>query len=265
MNRRSRLADIGLLGVSAAMFLPLAAQANDSTAVMGAGGIELTVSKDVVMESEDLRISERLVQVRYQFRNTGPVEVKTKVAFPVPAIPLCEDDCAGDLPIGDGPNPMDFKLKVDGKSVAFKTARKQTGKGDNRELLITHYWEQIFPKDRPVAIEHEYRPAAGGSFLGPGIDFKQESKEYCLGEKLLRNLARSERVYREIHYILTTGANWKGPIGHFKLTLLKTSPRDVISTCISDTRRVSDTAFEVVRENFTPTEDLKILFVPGKN
>lgn len=239
-----------------------AAHANDSTAVMGAGGIELTVSQDVVMESEDLWISQNLVRVSYRFRNTGAQDVRTKVAFPVPAIPTGE--VMIDLPLKDGPNPMGFKLKVDGKPKAFKTARKKVGKGDDAEVSITHYWEQVFPKDRTVTIEHEYMPGTGGSYLGADFDFTEQRKEYCLGEKLFRSIARKERPYFEVHYILTTGANWKGPIGRFKLTLAKESPRDVISTCIPDTRRVSDTTFEVVRESFTPTEDLRILFIPRR-
>ncbi|MBN2574354.1 MAG: DUF4424 family protein [Deltaproteobacteria bacterium] len=79
----------------------------------------------------------------------------------------------------------------------------------------------------------------------------------------MRRISQRERTYWEVHYTLTTGANWRGPIGRFKLTLAKDSPRDVISTCIPDTRRTSAKTFEVVREDFVPTEDLKILFVPA--
>jgi len=260
--------------------------ANDSTAVMAAGGIQLTESKDVAMESEDLRISENLVRVTYKFRNKGSKDVKTKVAFPLPPIPVCEEECYEDLPLSDGPNPMAFKLKVDGKPKRFETARKkQTSfstveetvvegpsktprkvrrRVKNVEILISHHWSQVFPRDRAVTIEHTYVPAAGGSILGPHMDPKGGIPQYCLGEKLLRKLVSSgsEYAYREVHYILKTGANWKGPIGHFKLTLIKQHPRDIISTCLPDTRRVSPTTFEVVRESFEPTEDLAILFVP---
>jgi hypothetical protein len=261
--------------------------ANDSTAVMAAGGIELTKSRDVVMESEDLWISENLVRVTYRFRNQGAQDVTTKVAFPLPAIPKCEEDCFEDLPISDGPNPMGFKLKVDGKPKKFKTIRKEgtsmatieegwvEGKGESKsthktkrpvkevEVHITHYWNQVFPKDRVVTIEHEYAPAAGSSFIGSHTEVEGGMPEYCLGEKLLRSLVRGGReyLYQEVHYILRTGANWRGPIGRFKLTLVKQHPRDIISICISDTRRVSPTTFEVVRESFEPTDDLKILFI----
>jgi hypothetical protein len=240
--------------------------ANDSTAVMGAGGIELTVSKDVVMESEDLWISADLIRVSYVFRNTGAEDVKTKVAFPVPGIPICDEDC-GDWPLAAGPNPMKFKLKVDGQAATFGTIRKKKRTEYGSELFITHHWDQVFPRGRAVTIAHEYRPGAGSAFLGsagnPTEAYRDLVKEYCLGEKLLGSLTRGKReyVYRTVHYILTTGANWKGPIGRFKLTLVKGQPRDVISTCIADTRRVSDTTFEVVRESFTPTEDLRILFI----
>jgi hypothetical protein len=274
----------GLLAAFAVAMISSGASANDSTAVMAAGGIELTESTDVVMESEDLWIREDLVRVTYKFRSTKDVE--TKVAFPLPPIPVCEEECYEDFPISDGPNPMEFKLKVDGKPKSFKTARKKQtsfstveeteaaheGKPARKvrrrvkdvEIQITHYWNQVFPKDRVVTIEHEYVPAAGGSFLGSYTDAKRGMPEYCLGEKLLSKLVKSgtEYSYREVHYILKTGANWRGPIGRFKLTLVKQHPRDIISTCILDTRRVSPTTFEVARENFEPTGDLAVLFIP---
>lgn len=277
MTSWSRVAGLGGIVALVGLTTGQSAFANDSTAVMGAGGITLTVSKDVVMESEDLWISSDLVRVSYRFRNTGSEDVQTTVAFPVPGIPLC-DECAGDLPIQDGANPMSFKLKIDGKPKTFKTSRKKVRARDYTEMQITHYWDQNFPRDRVVTIEHEYEPGAGGSTMGGAPSTKEaaeelvkiyarELKEYCLGEKLLRGLLKDarERRYSEVHYILTTGANWKGPIGHFRLTLAKATPRELISICIPDTRRVSDTTFEVTRENFIPKEDLQILFIREPN
>jgi hypothetical protein len=67
-----------------------------------------------------------------------------------------------------------------------------------------------------------------------------------------------------VHYILTTGANWKGPIGTFKLTIAKNSPKDKVSVCLPDTRKTSPLTFEVVRHDFVPTQDLKVLFILDK-
>ena len=78
-------------------------------------------------------------------------------------------------------------------------------------------------------------------------------------------LSNGSTSYWTVHYILTTGANWKGPIKNFKLTIAKHVPADKVSVCIPDTRKVSPTTFEVVRHDFVPKEDLNILFIPATN
>jgi hypothetical protein len=256
-----------------AVGFPRPAVANDSTMTMGAGGIELTVSKDVAMESEDLWISSGLIRVSYKFRNSGPEDVSTKVAFPLPWITECDGGCEFDQPLSVGPNPMKFKLKVDGEPKPFKTERKKSRRDRHGyvNVRIMHYWEQVFPKDRVVTIEHEYHPASGGSFIGystnPKRDYPELVKNYCIDVKslkpLMRKLKRADHDvwYREVEYILTTGANWKGPIGKFKLTLDKEIPNGVVATCFPDLQPASDTTLELVRENFVPTTNLKILFI----
>lgn len=249
-----------------------AARANDSSALLGAGGIVLTVSKDVSMDSEELWISRTLVRVQYVFTNSGPADVKTEVAFPVPGIPVCDDPddgaCEQDIQIERGDNPMRFKLTVDGKTTPFKTDRRREMKKGVGKLWITHHWEQVFPKGRSVRIAHEYVPVAGSTFTDTskatnGAFEREMAGDYCVGPKLMRTLTAREQVYWVVHYILTTGANWKGPIKSFKLTIAKDAPGDKVSVCIPDTRRVSPTTFEVVRRDFVPTSDLKILFVPA--
>lgn len=245
------------------------AHANDSSALLEAGGIVFTVSKDVSMESEALWISRRLVRVAYVFKNTGPADVKTTVAFPVPGLPRCEDEndgeCDGDIQIQAGDNPMAFKVRVDGREVAFKTKQKTKMSKGVGTIWYTHHWEQVFPKDKPVRIEHEYVPIAGGFFTSSESEFEKEmSDTYCVGPKLFKALSKQQHYVWAVHYILTTGANWKGPIKSFKLTIAKESPDDKVSVCLPDTRRTSPTTFEVVRENFTPTQDLKLLFINAK-
>jgi hypothetical protein len=252
-----------------AVLFPMVARANDSSALLEAGGIVLTTSSDVTMESEDLTIGRTRVRVSYVFRNAGTKEVRTRVAFPVPPIPVCAEtdmgECDGDIQISKGPNPMGFKLWVDGKLTPFETEEKTTmGERGVGAKQITHHWEQVFPPQRAVAIVHEYTPVAGGFFTSPADEFKREMAEkYCVGPKLQAALTTPQQFIWAVHYILKTGANWKGPIGKFKLTIVKESPRDKVSVCLPDTRRVSPTAFEVTRSNFVPDNDLKILFVPA--
>jgi Domain of unknown function (DUF4424) len=62
------------------------ARANDSSAAMAAGGLELIKNDQVRMVSEVLRIAPRLVEVNYVFENTGSNDVTTPVAFPLPEL-----------------------------------------------------------------------------------------------------------------------------------------------------------------------------------
>ena len=61
------------------------ALANDSTASLDAGGLNLTFNPDIRMESEDLYLSRDEVRVVYRFRNESD-HVATLVAFPLPAM-----------------------------------------------------------------------------------------------------------------------------------------------------------------------------------
>ncbi|HEY0105758.1 MAG TPA: DUF4424 family protein [Rhizomicrobium sp.] len=105
----------------AAAFAALAgpAFADDSSAMLGAGGIVLTKNADIRMASEDLYLSPRAVRVRYAFVNDGPKDVDTVVAFPLPDIDNYE---YSESPIGTTadsvPNFVAFRLAIDGRPVA---------------------------------------------------------------------------------------------------------------------------------------------------
>ncbi|HTT96711.1 MAG TPA: DUF4424 family protein [Rhizomicrobium sp.] len=94
------------------------ALADDSSAMLGAGGIVLTRQADIRMAVEDLRLSPKAVNVHYEFINDGKSDVDTIVAFPLPDIDVQEFYYE---PLGTTtdhtPNFMDFKLTVDGKPV----------------------------------------------------------------------------------------------------------------------------------------------------
>jgi hypothetical protein len=147
----------------------------------------------------------------------------------------------------------------------FETEKKTTvGKDGVGSKAITHHWEQVFPAQKTVSIAHEYVPVAGGFFTSDDPAFDREMSEtYCVGPKLQKALVRDQQFIWAVHYILKTGANWKGPIGSFKLTLVKDNPGDKVSVCLPDTRKATPTTFEVTRTNFVPDKDLKILFVPA--
>ena len=64
-----------------------------------------------------------------------------------------------------------------------------------------------------------------------------------------------------IGYILTTGANWRAPIGDFRLVVDKGDPRNLVSFCGEGVRRISPTQFEIRRRNWRPTRDLDVLIL----
>ena len=64
--------------------------ADDSSATLGAGGLELTKAADIRMAAEDLYLSPNAVKLRYEFTNDGPKDVDTVVAFPLPDIDTSE-------------------------------------------------------------------------------------------------------------------------------------------------------------------------------
>ncbi|TIS05852.1 MAG: DUF4424 domain-containing protein, partial [Mesorhizobium sp.] len=70
-----------------------------------------------------------------------------------------------------------------------------------------------------------------------------------------------------IAYILTTGGNWaSGSIGNFKLTIDKGSPKNLVSFCGDNVRKVGPTTFEMTAKDFYPEHDIGILLLePSDN
>ncbi|RWX61252.1 DUF4424 domain-containing protein, partial [Mesorhizobium sp. M4B.F.Ca.ET.089.01.1.1] len=65
-----------------------------------------------------------------------------------------------------------------------------------------------------------------------------------------------------IAYILTTGGNWaSGNIGDFKLTIDKGSPKNLVSFCGDNVRKVGPTTFEMTAKDFYPEHDIDILLL----
>lgn len=249
-----------LLGV------PACVSANDSVAALGAGGIVIGKTDSITMEKEDLFISESKIRVSYLFRNTSNQDITTRVAFPVPEFPESPDMDIG-LDVNSN-NPMGFSVKVDGKKVPFDTEIKK----HDGNVKVTHHWMQTFPAGESLIVNHEYTPATGGEAQ---MWFKEDERErkirlYCIEPDFAKWLDRmsdnweSNRIVlspRYVDYILTTGANWKGPIGKFRLTIQKEEPANKISLCGTGVKKVDPRTFVMEKTNFVPEEDLHIMFV----
>ncbi len=300
------------------------AAANDSSAVLGAGGLELVRSSDIVMASEDLFLSPNSVRVRYSFRNESEHDVTTTVAFPLPDISQ-NDRFIIFLPAPDRANFVDFQVVVDGKAIqpdldekavaedgtdvtaalaragvplnaraagwkAKVTAVPQDARqplmsrglleADETEyyanwtLRVAFHWRQTFPARSTVTIEHQYKPIVGGASRVIDTNDFEAYKNYCLDEsgKIgVRRLLKQEQANPqkpgisplELSYVLTTGANWKGPIENFHLTIDKERPNAILSSCMEGLGKTGPTTFELRQANFTPKENIRlIVFTP---
>lgn len=316
--------------------------ANDSSASMAAGGLELVKNDHVRMVSEILRIAPRLVEVDYIFENTSNTDVTTEVAFPLPEIsqtawyysPL-------NIPFGKDSNVVGFRVWIDGRELkpdreirAFVKDHEITadlqrlgidpfspdlGRPDVVDALrrlgliiddgvidgksnkgtpvadwsirISFHWSQTFQAGKRVAVRHSYRPIYGNYYVKNTDSRTRVTKnsqklggQWCFDQSFnaaeLRLLDRQYEAaakekypqlsdlqvnYENVQYVLKTGANWQGPIGHFEMQIKKEGA-DLISTCPIpglELRR-APYGFNAVASNYTPTSNLDILFVSGR-
>ncbi|MGP1281770.1 MAG: DUF4424 domain-containing protein [Parasphingopyxis sp.] len=138
------------------------------------------------------------------------------------------------------------------------------------------YWEQHFPAGRDLVVEHRYRPGVGGSVdVSLALPEFRESDygrqtiaDYCVDANFLAGLdrMRSSGRYlalteRRLAYILTTGGNWRAPIGDFRLVVDKGAPENIVSFCGEGVRKISPTQFEMRHRNWRPERDLSVLIV----
>ncbi len=143
--------------------------------------------------------------------------------------------------------------------------------------------EQGFAPRSKVRVRHEYSPMAGGSVggalypqyrnIGPDSSLSDYQERYCVDDYFLagvdRRLANASgdentQVYMTetwLGYVLSSGANWDGPIERFRLVVDKGSTDNLVSFCMNGVKKIGPTRFEVVKTNFEPTRDLDILIV----
>jgi hypothetical protein len=105
---------------AALMALALAAfpaSANDSQAELAIGGIALTQSDAITLDSEDLFIARDEIRVSYRFTNTSSRNITTLVAFPLPDLPTGDGFESGAAPGGDWRTALKFETRVEGQPI----------------------------------------------------------------------------------------------------------------------------------------------------
>lgn len=142
-------------------------------------------------------------------------------------------------------------------------------------LKTAYTWEQVFPPETVVIIEHEYQPVVGasvGTRIGAAYAVKEKAYQkflnhYCIPVSLeteLKALYQAGGPYYseyEVAYILKTGANWAGSIADFTLTIDKLDKNNLVSFCLPGVQKISETRFQFRKKNFIPDKDLNILFL----
>ncbi|WP_404335945.1 DUF4424 domain-containing protein [Sphingomonas sp. MMS12-HWE2-04] len=142
----------------------------------------------------------------------------------------------------------------------------------------TYHWDQVFPAGRDLVVEHRYVPGTGGSvgtiLAMPEFRHSAEGKayaaRYCADAGFLAGIDRLAKAAGEayaavpeerIGYVLLTGANWRAPIGDFRLVIDKGAKDNLVSFCAEGVRKISPNQFEVRHKDWRPDRDLDILIV----
>jgi hypothetical protein len=135
-----------LAAAAAALALASPALANDSTAALSAGGLELVRNQEIAILSEDLHISADEITVTYHFRNTADHPVTYYVAFPLPLIDATTPEEANFvLPDPASDNFVDFAVTVDGKPVKPDIYQAAIALGVDRSDVLRKYGLPLNP------------------------------------------------------------------------------------------------------------------------
>lgn len=118
------------------------AAANDSYAVLGAGGLELRQTAAIAMESEDLYVSRDEIRVSYVFRNLTQADIVADVAFPFPEVNTAEAAEIPHQPPVEGEDYLGFRIWIDGKPITpaleVKASTLEPPNRDLTEILRQH-------------------------------------------------------------------------------------------------------------------------------
>ncbi len=158
----------------------------------------------------------------------------------------------------------------------------ESGPGEHPHWTIRtkFFWNQKFPAGKTVVLEHSYQPVTGGTFYTSldldgdprNPDSRRWNKNYCIDSDTLKTITArigsktgkpedgGNMEAETTDYILMSGNNWKGPIGHFHLTLDKEKPDNILSLCWGGTFKKSGaTTFDFTQDNYAPPRDIHLL------
>lgn len=143
-------------------------------------------------------------------------------------------------------------------------------------LRSSYLWEAVFPAGETVEVEHSYIPGLGGTvaatFLDPEYGSLAEYQaKYCLEDDIVKAVERTIKEPGQywsapfteawLSYVLSTGSNWAGSIGMFRVTVDKGEESNFVSFCGEGVTKTGPTTFEMVETDFHPWKDIDVLFL----
>ncbi len=238
----------------------LLANANDSAAIRLGGGLAFKKTHDIAMLSEDLVISAKKVRVAYTFRNESNKDIEEIIAFPI------QEEVWEEVNLNEFVQQINFKLN---SNYPVSAVEHEVSLSKEHIVNVLFHWRQKFPAGKVVTVSHEYQPAGG--FITPksATEWSDNAwqsvvNNYCIEPPLNAWIFQQAGWTNEVHYVLTTGANWKAPIGHFKLSIEKETPAQKISLCADNIKKINDTTFQIEQDNFVPSRNVRVLFINPK-
>lgn len=126
---------IGTVALTAGL-IALPAHANDATAEIGVGGLEMVYNSAIAVISEDLFISTEEVRVAYRFRNITNAPVTVTVAFPLPPLNSTYQEIWYELPNPFDANYVNFEIAINGKPIAPSIYSRVSALGVDRTEIV---------------------------------------------------------------------------------------------------------------------------------
>ncbi|HXZ20427.1 MAG TPA: DUF4424 family protein, partial [Candidatus Acidoferrales bacterium] len=136
---------------------------------------------------------------------------------------------------------------------------------------VLYSWTQVIPANQVVEITQFYSPVVGGGYFSVTNNDSGNVANYCATAETTRAIAALKAQAAEskdtgtllyeqaIDFTLTSANGWSGPIGIFHLTVLTKDPNDMLITCMPGLQRVAPTKFVLEKDNFQPSEELKLM------
>jgi len=166
----------------------------------------------------------------------------------------------------------------------FKTplmaTRKRRGWCGQWLMRVQFSWTQTIAAHQAIELTQVYSPVAGGGSFTPTSDGSIYSGTYCAGNDAIDAIMTARRGAAEakdkddkdkgppilfyeqaIEFTLTSAKDWNGPIGTFHLTVQMNDPKDLLMTCTYGLQRTAPFKYEVTRENYQPSNELRLMIL----